>query len=176
MIVFRQRVIGLNRTSLARFASRAQRAIRLQGEVNVLVTNNGELQALNARFRGKHQPTDVLSFPAMPAAANFAGDVAISADLATLNARLLGHSVAEEVKILTLHGLLHLAGYDHERDQGEMARREQQLRRQLGLPQGLIERHASRPAAKPNASSHKRAGLSPIFRKNTATSARRNTR
>ncbi len=70
-----------------------------------------------------------------------AGDVAISAEIAARNARKLGHSTAEEVKILTLHGILHLAGYDHEEDAGNMARREQQLRKRLGLPAGLIERN-----------------------------------
>jgi probable rRNA maturation factor len=66
--------------------------------------------------------------------------VAISADIARENARRLGHSAANEVKILALHGLLHLAGYDHERDAGEMARKEKRLRQQLRLEAGLIER------------------------------------
>jgi probable rRNA maturation factor len=71
----------------------------------------------------------------------FAGDVAISADMAAQNARRFGHSPAEEVKVLALHGLLHLAGYDHESDSGTMARREARLREQLGLPVALIERN-----------------------------------
>ncbi|HMH00300.1 MAG TPA: rRNA maturation RNase YbeY, partial [Terriglobales bacterium] len=70
----------------------------------------------------------------------FAGDVAISAEMAAHNARLLGHSPAEEIKILALHGMLHLAGYDHERDHGEMARTEERLRKFLRLPAGLIDR------------------------------------
>jgi probable rRNA maturation factor len=70
----------------------------------------------------------------------FAGDVAISAEIAARNAHSLGHSVAEEIRILTLHAVLHLAGYDHERDNGEMDRKEQRLRKSLGLPAGLIER------------------------------------
>jgi probable rRNA maturation factor len=87
------------------------------------------MKALNRRFRGKDKPTDVLSFPAEPdAPKNFAGEIAISAEIAAQNARALGHSPAEEVKILVLHGILHLRGYDHECDNGEMARREQQLR------------------------------------------------
>ena len=69
-----------------------------------------------------------------------AGDVAISAEIAGENARRLGHSVADEVKILALHGILHLAGFDHEQDHGEMARKEIQLRRRLRLEVGLIER------------------------------------
>jgi len=120
----------------------------LQGEVNVLVTSSQELRQLNRRFRGKNQPTDVLSFPAISGMRDaFTGDVAISADIAAKNARLLGHSTAEEIKILSLHGLLHLAGYDHERDHGEMARKEKRLRRLLGLPQGLIERSEQRKSA-----------------------------
>jgi probable rRNA maturation factor len=71
--------------------------------------------------------------------------VAISADIARENAARLGHSVAEEVKILVLHGILHLAGFDHERDNGEMARKESRLRRQLSLEVGLIERSEARP-------------------------------
>jgi probable rRNA maturation factor len=67
--------------------------------------------------------------------------VAISAEIAAKNARRLGHAPKEEIKILALHGVLHLAGYDHERDQGEMARREEGLRKQLGLPVALIERN-----------------------------------
>jgi probable rRNA maturation factor len=73
---------------------------------------------------------------------DFAGDVAISAEIAARNARLLGHTTAEEIRILTLHGLLHLAGYDHERDDGEMERMEARLRKSFGLPVGLIERSA----------------------------------
>ena len=70
----------------------------------------------------------------------FAGDLAISAEIAASNARRLGHSAGDELKILILHGLLHLAGYDHETDSGEMARKETRLRRLLGLPAALIER------------------------------------
>ncbi|HWO30894.1 MAG TPA: rRNA maturation RNase YbeY [Candidatus Acidoferrum sp.] len=118
--------------------------MRLRGIVNVLVTNSHELRSLNLRFRGKDQPTDVLSFPAPPPgraqAKQIAGDLAISADIARENAKRLGHSVAGEIKILVLHGVLHLAGLDHERDNGEMARKESRLRQQLKLEAGLIER------------------------------------
>jgi probable rRNA maturation factor len=99
------------------------------------------MKSLNRRFRGKNAATDVLSFPAaFGAPSGFSGDVAISAAIASQNARALGHSPAEEVKILALHGILHLRGYDHERDQGRMARREKLLRTKLHLPLGLIER------------------------------------
>ncbi len=142
MIILRKPVAGLSETTLARFIARARRAAGLAGAVNVLVTSNRELHALNLRFRGKDCPTDVLSFPPMPGLIDgLAGDVAISADLAADNARLLRHPPAAEIKILVLHAILHLAGHDHERDQGEMARRESSLRRSLGLPGGLIERN-----------------------------------
>jgi probable rRNA maturation factor len=99
------------------------------------------MKSLNRRFRGKDKPTDVLSFPAEPGAQKqFAGDIAISAEIASQNARALGHSPADEVKILVLHGVLHLRGYDHECDNRQMARREKQLRAKLHLPIGLIER------------------------------------
>jgi probable rRNA maturation factor len=87
--------------------------------------------------------TDVLSFPAdasMPGAEKFAGDLAISVPTARRQGAAYGHSLAIELKVLMLHGLLHLAGYDHETDSGQMARRERVLRAKLGLPQGLIER------------------------------------
>jgi probable rRNA maturation factor len=148
MVIFHKRVVGANQDSLDRFVVRAKRAVGLRGAVTVLVTSSRELQALNGRFRGQDKPTDVLSFPAeVLAKQRFAGEVAISAEMAAENARRLGHSTAEEVKILALHGILHLAGYDHEADQGEMARRETELRKRLRLPVGLIERaHRTQPA------------------------------
>ena len=137
---------GLSDTALAKFVARASRASKLEGMVNVLVTGSSELRSLNRRFRAKDQPTDVLSFPPGPGFVNgLAGDIAISADIARQNARRLGHSAAQEIKILVLHGVLHLAGYDHERDDGAMAGKEAQLRRSLGLPLGLIERNGKMP-------------------------------
>ena len=144
MVIFRKRVAGLSRSTLERFVLRARRAVDLRDTVNVLVTNSQELRALNRRFRGADKPTDVLSFPSSPSAnrrtRRVAGEVAISADIARDNAANLGHSSAEEVKILALHGVLHLAGFDHEHDHGEMARKESQLRRRLNLHISLIER------------------------------------
>ena len=116
----------------------------MRDTVNVLVTSSRELRSLNWQFRRIDKPTDVLSFPASLAGQRgtkrVAGDVAISADIARENAASLGHSVADEVKTLALHGMLHLAGFDHESDDGEMAREERQLRRTLKLEVGLIER------------------------------------
>ena len=144
MVIFRKRIAGLNPSSLERFVLRARKAIRLRDTVNVLVTNSHELRSLNRQFRGADKPTDVLSFPAPLAgqheAKRLAGDVAISVDIARENADRLGHSVADEVKILVLHGIMHLAGFDHEDDNGEMARAEKRLRKQLNLVTGLIER------------------------------------
>lgn len=141
-MILRKPVAGLSDTALAKFVARASRASQLKGTVNVLVTGSSELRSLNRRFRGKDQPTDVLSFPPGPCFVNgLAGDIAISADIAKQNARRLGHSAAQEVKILALHGVLHLVGYDHETDPGTMAGKETELRRLLGLPLGLIERN-----------------------------------
>jgi probable rRNA maturation factor len=141
LVIFQKRVPDLTDLALNRFITRARRAAALKGLVNVLITSSAEMKSLNRRFRGKDKPTDVLSFPAEPdAQKQFAGEIAISADMASQNARVLGHSPAAEVKILVLHGILHLRGYDHECDNGQMARREKQLRAKLRLPQGLIER------------------------------------
>ena len=141
MVIFRKRVADLTDLALDRFVVRARRAAGLKGTVNVLLTSSTEMKSLNRRFRGKDKPTDVLSFPAeLDAPKQFAGEIAISAEMAAQNARALGHSPADEVKILVLHGILHLRGYDHECDNGQMARREKQLRAKLHLPLGLIER------------------------------------
>jgi probable rRNA maturation factor len=150
LVIFRKRVAGLSAATLDGFVRRARRAVRLPGVVNVLVTSSTELRTLNRQFRGKDKPTDVLSFPYSSEASGrkkqMAGELAISADIARENAGQLGHSMAEEVKILALHGILHLAGFDHEQDRGEMAREEARLRRELKLEAGLIERtHRSIP-------------------------------
>ncbi|HEY2362902.1 MAG TPA: rRNA maturation RNase YbeY [Candidatus Angelobacter sp.] len=141
LVILRKPVAQLNETTLARFVTRACKAAKLRGSVNVMVTSSREMRSLNRRFRGKDKATDVLSFPPMADFADgLAGDVAISGDIASKNARVLGHAAVEEIKILALHGVLHLAGYDHENDNGEMVREENRLRRLLGLSTGLIER------------------------------------
>jgi len=145
LVIFQKRVADLTDLALARFLARARSAAGLGRKVNVLLTSSAEMKSLNRRFREKDKPTDVLSFPAEPDAPNqFAGEIAISAEIATKNARALGHSPAEEVKILVLHGILHLRGYNHECDNGQMERREKQLRAKLNLPAGLIERTIER--------------------------------
>jgi len=141
LVILQKRVANLTELALSRFVGRARRVARLKGVVNVLLTSSATIKSLNRRFRGKDKPTDVLSFPAESGAQKqIAGEIAISAEIATQNARELGHSPAEEIKILILHGVLHLRGYDHECDNGQMARREKQLRAKLHLPLGLIER------------------------------------
>jgi probable rRNA maturation factor len=153
LIILRKRIAGLSSSTLERFVLRARRAVHLHDTVNVLVTSSVELKSLNRQFRGVDRATDVLSFPAPPVtrrqAKPIAGDVAISADIARENARRLGHSMADEVKILVLHGILHLAGFDHERDNGDMARKESKLRLQLKLESSLIER--TQPRHRPSA-------------------------
>ena len=127
--------------TLARFLREAQAAVRLRGQVSVLLTTDGKIRQLNRQFRGMDKATDVLSFPAAEAVAGeVAGDLAISVPTALRQAREQEHGLGVELKVLILHGLLHLAGYDHERDDGRMARRERSLRGRLGLPEGLIER------------------------------------
>jgi len=141
LVIFRKHVRDLTELALDRFVARARRAAGLKGTVNVLLTTSAEMKSLNRRFRGKDKATDVLSFPAEPGGdKKLAGEIAIATEIAGQNARLLGHGVAEEIKILALHGILHLRGYDHECDNGQMARREKQLRGELGLPPGLIQR------------------------------------
>jgi probable rRNA maturation factor len=139
-IILRRPVSGLSRRALTVFVVEACRAAGLKGAVTVMVTHSREMRSLNSRFRGKDQATDVLSFPPPVLDNGFAGDIAVSIDIAARNARSLGHLLAQEVQILVLHGILHLAGYDHEDDEGEMAAREVRLRRRLKLPASLIER------------------------------------
>ena len=141
LVIVHSTVQGVSARALEQFAARARRAAGVRGEVDVLVTSSAELRRLNRRFRGKNKATDVLSFAS---ADGIAGDIAISAEFGVRNARHLGHTAADELKILILHGLLHLAGYDHETDGGAMAREEARLRRALGLPVALIERTGKR--------------------------------
>lgn len=132
----------LGKRDLNRFLASVTEALGLTGEFSVLLTGDERLRELNLQFRGMDKATDVLSFPALPEAANsdHGGDLAISLETAAAQAEEHGHPLQVEVKILILHGLLHLAGYDHERDRGQMRRRETLLRKQFDLPSGLVER------------------------------------
>lgn len=172
MVILQKRVAGLSEQALDRFLLRARRAAGLRGTANVLVTGSATLRSLNLQFRHRDKATDVLSFPSLlPSAskprhkAALAGEIAISAEVAAQNAGRLGHSVAEEVKILALHGILHLAGFDHERDNGQMARKEAKLRRALGLPVALIER--AQPVAKKSLSAGRHIGHAGSARRTT---------
>jgi probable rRNA maturation factor len=135
------RAVGLSRAGLSGFLRRAQAAVGLRGEVEVLLAGDRTLRRLNREFRGKNKATDVLSFPAMAEMTGvFAGDLAVSLETAQRQAAEHGHSLRDEVRVLLLHGLLHLSGMDHEVDDGEMAEREGLLRKELRLPSGLIAR------------------------------------
>jgi probable rRNA maturation factor len=133
---------ALGKRDLNHFLRSAAEAVGLTGEFSVLLAGDERLRALNLQFRGLDKPTDVLSFPALQESANGeqGGDLAISLETAAAQAAAHGHSLQIEVKVLILHGLLHLAGYDHERDRGRMRRRETVLRKQFELPAGLVER------------------------------------
>lgn len=133
-------VSELSKSGLSRFLNRACETIGLHGEVDVLLADDATLRRLNKSFRGKNKATDVLSFPAAENPYGHAGDLAISLDTAARQAAAFGHGLRDEVRILLLHGLLHLSGLDHETDNGEMASRESELRRELRLPVSLIER------------------------------------
>ncbi len=162
-MIFEKKVVGLSEAALGRFVARARRIAGLRGKVNVLITSSAAMRALNSRFRSQNKPTDVLSFPSeLPNrhTIKFAGEIAISADIAVQNAVRLGHPAAVEVKVLVVHGILHLAGLDHERDNGEMAQKEAKLRRALHLPDSLIERvHSTgKDSVRINSNGIRRAG------------------
>ncbi|MDO8679513.1 MAG: rRNA maturation RNase YbeY [Acidobacteriota bacterium] len=125
-----------------------------RGDVSVAIVSDRRMRSLNRQFRGKDAVTDVLSFPAKTPGsffeatksgkmnpASFLGDVVIASGVAKRQAKEAGHSIQTEVRVLALHGLLHLLGYDHDTDEGKMARVEARLRKKAGLQEGLIERH-----------------------------------
>ena len=112
---------------------------RARGTMTIAIVPDGRVQQLNRRYRRKDVATDVLSFPS--GERRYLGDVVIAAGVARRQAKQAGHSLQHELRVLALHGLLHLLGYDHERDAGRMARVEARLRRRGGLREGLIERH-----------------------------------
>jgi probable rRNA maturation factor len=143
---------ALSKSGLTRFLNRARDAVGLMGEVDVLLADDATLRRLNRTYRGKNKATDVLSFPAahneFAGEDQTAGDLAISLETAARQAAAYGHSLRDEVRILLLHGLLHLHGMDHEADRGEMAAREMELRSALRLSGSLIER-VSTPNLRP---------------------------
>lgn len=143
IVLLRRVPAGVSRSALERFAHLLQDSVAGGAAFECLITGDAELRRLNQEFRGKDYATDVLSFPTHPdpaAPTPFLGSLAISAQRASAQARDHGHGLDQELRILMLHGLLHLLGMDHERDRGKMARAEARWRVRLGLPAGLIER------------------------------------
>lgn len=129
----------VRREELRQFLKELTRRVARGRTIACVIADDAEIRRLNRQFRGKHYATDVLSFPAADRN-GLAGDIAISIDRARVQAAERGHSLADELRILMLHGALHLAGLDHEADSGEMAQAEVRWRKRLGLPCGLIER------------------------------------
>jgi probable rRNA maturation factor len=109
-----------------------------RGDLSIAVISDRRMRALNRQFRGRDYATDVLSFPSDDR--GFMGDIVIAAGIAKRQAHEAGHAINTEIRVLALHGLLHLLGYDHESDDGKMARVEARLRKKAGLKEGLIER------------------------------------
>jgi probable rRNA maturation factor len=132
-ITYRRKPATLDCNSLESFAAILCDRVARGREFHCRITNDAELQHLNAQFLGKDYPTDVLSFPSE-------NDIAISLQRARAQAKEWNHSVEDEIRILMLHGVLHLAGMDHETDAGQMKSAELRWRKKLGLPTGLIER------------------------------------
>ena len=139
-VTFRRPVSDALQRNIRRFARKLEREVTKGRRFDCLVTGDAELRKLNRDFRGKDYPTDVLSFPG---GNGHLGDLAISAARARAQAREFGHTTEDELRVLILHGVLHLLGMDHETDAGRMARAERRWRRELGLPNGLIERAQS---------------------------------
>jgi probable rRNA maturation factor len=132
---------GTDAAPLGRWLHRVAPA-RARGHVTVALVADRRIQELNRNFRGVDKATDVLSFPADEP--GLLGDVVIARGVARRQARGAGHDLPTELRVLALHGLLHLLGYDHEHDGGRMARLEARLRRKGGLREGLIERGGRR--------------------------------
>jgi probable rRNA maturation factor len=141
LVSFRRVPAALRRTPIREFALTLRDAVAGVRLFHCVITDDGELRHLNRRFLGHDYPTDVLSFPSDGIIV--LGDLAISAARAAAQARALGHSQLDEIRILMLHGVLHLVGMDHETDRGRMARAETRWRKKLNLPPGLIARARS---------------------------------
>lgn len=149
MILNRQRSVRLDQRSLEEFWRRLRDELGLgAAEATICLVSEAEIARMNEAFRKKKGPTDVLSFPAVKRRRPISiepglnkkvrmrelGDIAISPAMARRNARRFGRTLASEMRILILHGVLHLLSYDHETDRGQMKRLERKLRQRLGLP------------------------------------------
>ena len=142
MVLNRQRDVAINLTDVRSFVRRLRSCLNLDGrDFNVCFVSDREIERLNGTYRGEPRATDVLAFPydgreqapALHEFSGFLGDIVISARTARRNARAEGNSTANEIRWLILHGLLHLLGYDHETDRGEMTALELSLRDHLGV-------------------------------------------
>jgi probable rRNA maturation factor len=143
-VTIRRRTAETRPRALARFARELQAGPAKGRAFDCLITGDREMRRLNREFRGEDCATDVLAFPSLRQARRPAplGDIAISLQRARAQGRRYGHSTEDEIRILMLHGLLHLLGMDHAGDGGRMARAEKRWRARLGLPDALIERVA----------------------------------
>jgi probable rRNA maturation factor len=139
LVLFRRVPAGIRPIVLERFARKLCDEVAGGRRFECLITSDRELRGLNRQFRGQDYATDVLSFP-VSGDAQFLGSLAISTGRARAQAKAYGHPVEQEMRVLMLHGLLHLLGMDHETDRGRMARTEARWRLRLKLPDGLIER------------------------------------
>ena len=110
-------------------------------DIELILTNDMEIKELNKLHRQKDKPTDVLSFPLENIPGMPLGSIVISIDTAKKGAKEFGHSVEDEIKLLFIHGLLHLLGYDHEIDNGEMRAKEKEIIEKFNLPKSLIIRN-----------------------------------
>ncbi|HEV2313826.1 MAG TPA: rRNA maturation RNase YbeY [Candidatus Acidoferrales bacterium] len=157
MVINRQRRVSVASSSLEQFFARISRLLHISpGAATVCLVTNAQIARWNRFYRGKAKPTDVLSFPAEASArkkraarngsesarglwhsssrnGSYLGDIAIAPAVALRNAQQSGRAFDDEMRVLMLHGLLHLLGYDHETDTGQMERLELRLRRQLGI-------------------------------------------
>jgi len=137
-ITCRRKPASLDLDSLESFARTLRRQVARGREFHCLLTGDRELQSLNREFRRRDYPTDVLSFPSDTP--DRIGDIAISLARARAQAREWKHSLEDEIRILMLHGVLHLTGLDHETDSGRMRRAETRWRKKFSLPAALTER------------------------------------
>ena len=138
-LLFHSATPQLSRRLVRAFAKRLEAEVTRGRPFTCLVTTDPQLRGLNRDFRKQDCATDVLSFPSAQSL-GFLGDIAISFEHAKRQAAEYGHPVNQEIEILMLHGVLHLLGFDHEKDHGQMARAENKWRAALGLPRGLIAR------------------------------------
>jgi len=143
LLVFSAATPGVDRAALRRFAARLRDELAGGRAFCCRITSDREVRELNRRFLGHDHPTDVLSFPS-GAGIGPLGDIAIAFPYARRQAEALGHSVDVELRVLLLHGVLHLLGYDHETDRGRMRRAEERWRARFGLPHSLTARAGGR--------------------------------